>query len=64
MTVDVAGRVARLVGEIGDVVVGRRADLLLTDAELVPRAVLRAGRWVAPLPVGGVPSGAGRPEVR
>lgn len=57
-------RLLGLDGEVGDVAVGRRADLLLTDAELVPRAVLRAGRWVAPLPVGGAPSGAGRPEVR
>jgi N-acetylglucosamine-6-phosphate deacetylase len=40
---------ARLIGldsEVGDVVPGRRADLLITDADLVPRAVLRAGRWV------------------
>ena len=40
---------ARLLGldaEVGTVVPGRRADLLVTDADLVPRAVLRAGRWV------------------
>jgi len=40
---------ARLLGldsEVGDVVPGRRADLLITDDELTPRAVLRAGRWV------------------
>jgi N-acetylglucosamine-6-phosphate deacetylase len=40
---------ARLIGldaEVGDVVAGRRADLLITDEELVPRAVMRAGRWV------------------
>jgi N-acetylglucosamine-6-phosphate deacetylase len=40
---------ARLLGlddEVGDVTVGRRADLLLTDADLRPEAVLRAGRWV------------------
>jgi N-acetylglucosamine-6-phosphate deacetylase len=40
---------ARLVGldhEVGDVVPGRRADLLITDDDLRPRAVMRAGRWV------------------
>jgi N-acetylglucosamine-6-phosphate deacetylase len=40
---------ARLLGleaEVGDVVPGRRADLLITDAGLLPRAVLRAGRWI------------------
>jgi N-acetylglucosamine-6-phosphate deacetylase len=40
---------ARLVGlddEVGDVVPGRRADLLITDDDLLPRAVMRAGRWV------------------
>jgi N-acetylglucosamine-6-phosphate deacetylase len=44
---------ARLVGldaELGDVVPGLRADLLITDAGLVPHAVLRAGRWIVPLP--------------
>ena len=40
---------ARLIGldaEVGDVVPGRRADLLITDDDLMPRAVMRAGRWV------------------
>jgi N-acetylglucosamine-6-phosphate deacetylase len=40
---------ARLLGldaEVGDVVPGRRADLLITDHDLQPRAVLRAGRWI------------------
>jgi N-acetylglucosamine-6-phosphate deacetylase len=40
---------ARLIGlddEVGDVAVGKRADLLLTDDTLLPRAVMRAGRWV------------------
>jgi N-acetylglucosamine-6-phosphate deacetylase len=44
---------ARLLGldaEVGDVVPGRRADLLITDEDLVPHAVLRAGRWVVPPP--------------
>jgi N-acetylglucosamine-6-phosphate deacetylase len=44
---------ARLLGleaEAGDVVPGRRADLLLTDSDLLPHAVLRAGRRVDPLP--------------
>ena len=42
---------ARLLGmeaEVGDVVPGRRADLLITDPDLLPRAVLRAGQWVGP----------------
>jgi N-acetylglucosamine-6-phosphate deacetylase len=42
---------ARLIGldaEVGDVVPGRRADLLITDADLLPRAVLRAGHWIDP----------------
>jgi N-acetylglucosamine-6-phosphate deacetylase len=42
---------ARLLGldsEVGDVVPGRRADLLITDADLLPRAVLRAGHWIDP----------------
>jgi N-acetylglucosamine-6-phosphate deacetylase len=46
---------ARLLGldsEVGDVVPGRRADLLLTDHDLTPRAVLRAGRWVDTAPAG------------
>jgi N-acetylglucosamine-6-phosphate deacetylase len=40
---------ARLLGldaEVGDVVPGRRADLLITDDDLMPRAVMRAGCWV------------------
>jgi N-acetylglucosamine-6-phosphate deacetylase len=40
---------ARLLGldaEVGDVVPGRRADLLITDHDLHPRAVLRGGRWI------------------
>lgn len=40
---------ARLLGcddEVGDLVVGRRADLVVTDTELRPRSVMRAGRWV------------------
>ena len=46
---------ARLLGldsEIGDVLPGRRADLLLTDRDLMPRAVLRAGRQVDTAPAG------------
>jgi N-acetylglucosamine-6-phosphate deacetylase len=46
---------ARLLGldaEVGDVVPGRRADLLITDGDLVPQGVLRAGRWIVPLPTG------------
>lgn len=47
---------ARLVGldaEVGDVTVGKRADLLLTDDDLLPIAVLRAGQWVdVPQPTG------------
>jgi len=42
---------ARLLGleaEVGDVTPGRRADLLITDHELVPHGVLRAGRWIGP----------------
>jgi N-acetylglucosamine-6-phosphate deacetylase len=31
---------------VGDLVAGRRADLLVTDADLTPVAVMRAGRWV------------------
>ena len=44
---------ARLLGldsEIGDVVPGLRADLLITDEDLRPQAVLRAGRWIVPMP--------------
>jgi N-acetylglucosamine-6-phosphate deacetylase len=52
---------ARLLGldaEVGDVVVGRRADLLITDADLLPRAVLRAGRWIDVSPTGAQPVSA------
>ena len=44
---------ARLLGleaGAGDVVPGRRADLLITDDDLLPHAVLRAGRRVDPRP--------------
>jgi N-acetylglucosamine-6-phosphate deacetylase len=44
---------ARLVGLddlTGDLLPGRRADLLVTDAGLVPQAVMRAGRWIDPPP--------------
>src|SRR4051794_4536443 len=39
---------ARLLGrtDVGELAAGRRADVLVTDAELIPTAVLRAGRWV------------------
>ncbi len=40
---------ARLLGchdEVGDLAVGRRADLVVTDAALHPRSVMRAGRWI------------------
>jgi N-acetylglucosamine-6-phosphate deacetylase len=39
---------ARLLGlpDVGDLVPGARADVLVTDTELHPRAVMRAGRWV------------------
>jgi N-acetylglucosamine-6-phosphate deacetylase len=53
---------ARLIGldaEVGDVVPGRRADLLITDADLLPRAVLRAGHWIDPpdtLPTDALPA--------
>ena len=46
---------ARLLGvddEVGDVVPGRRADLLITDVDLEPLAVLRAGRRVDTAPAG------------
>ena len=49
---------ARLLGldsEVGDVVPGRRADLLITDEDLQPAAVLRTGRWIVPLPTESVP---------
>jgi N-acetylglucosamine-6-phosphate deacetylase len=45
---------ARLLGldsEVGDVVAGRRADLLITDPDLNPTAVLQAGRWIGEGPV-------------
>jgi N-acetylglucosamine-6-phosphate deacetylase len=32
--------------DVGDLTPGRRADVVVTDAELVPRAVMRAGRWI------------------
>jgi N-acetylglucosamine-6-phosphate deacetylase len=50
---------ARLLGlesEVGDVVAGRRADLLITDTALLPIGVLRAGRWIAPVPPDTVPA--------
>ncbi len=39
---------ARLLGrdDVGDLVPGRRADLLVTDDDLAVVAVMRAGRWV------------------
>jgi N-acetylglucosamine-6-phosphate deacetylase len=43
-------RLLGLDGDVGDAAPGLRADLLITDADLLPRAVLRAGRWVDPLP--------------
>jgi N-acetylglucosamine-6-phosphate deacetylase len=39
-------RLIGLDGEVGDVVPGLRADLLITDEALEPRAVMRAGRWI------------------
>ncbi len=45
-------RLLALESEVGDVVPGLRADLLITDHELQPRAVLRAGRWIDPVPTG------------
>lgn len=42
---DVLGR-----ADLGALVAGRRADVLVTDADLRPRAVLRAGRWLVPPP--------------
>jgi N-acetylglucosamine-6-phosphate deacetylase len=43
---------ARLLGlaDVGDLVAGRRADLVLTDDDLTPLSVMRAGRWVHPEP--------------
>jgi N-acetylglucosamine-6-phosphate deacetylase len=43
-------RLLGLEGEVGDVVPGRRADLLITDFDLQPCGVLRAGTWIHPLP--------------
>jgi len=42
------GTPARLLGldDVGSLTVGARADVLVTDAELTPTAVLRAGAWV------------------
>lgn len=39
-------RLLGLDGLVGDLVAGRRADVLVTDAALAPLAVMRAGRWV------------------
>jgi N-acetylglucosamine-6-phosphate deacetylase len=33
-------------GEVGDLAVGLRADVVLTDAELTPLDVMRGGRWL------------------
>jgi N-acetylglucosamine-6-phosphate deacetylase len=55
---------ARLLGldtEVGDVVPGLRADLLITDTGLHPRAVLRAGRWIETVPAD-TPSPAARED--
>ena len=42
------GTPARLLGvdDVGSLTAGARADVLVTDAELTPTAVLRAGSWV------------------
>ncbi|TWH75065.1 N-acetylglucosamine-6-phosphate deacetylase [Modestobacter roseus] len=39
---------ARLLGreDVGELAAGRRADVLVTDLDLIPTAVLRAGAWV------------------
>ncbi|MDT7617019.1 MAG: N-acetylglucosamine-6-phosphate deacetylase [Pseudonocardiales bacterium] len=39
---------ARLLGlhDVGALVAGHRADVLVTDAALTPRAVMRAGHWI------------------
>jgi N-acetylglucosamine-6-phosphate deacetylase len=44
------GTPARLLGreDVGCLAAGVRADVLVTDPELIPTAVLRAGRWVRP----------------
>ena len=41
------GTPAGLLGraDVGRLTPGARADVLVTDADLVPTAVLRAGRW-------------------
>jgi N-acetylglucosamine-6-phosphate deacetylase len=49
-------RLLQLESEVGDVVAGRRADLLITDTALLPIGVLRAGRWIAPVPPDTVPA--------
>ncbi|WP_211241255.1 N-acetylglucosamine-6-phosphate deacetylase [Pseudonocardia spinosispora] len=44
---------ARLLGiddEVGDLVPGRRADVLVTDADLTPVAVMRSGGWTTGSP--------------
>lgn len=46
-----SGTPARLLGidaDVGDLVAGRRADVVVTDARLAPLAIMRAGRWVSP----------------
>ncbi len=58
---------ARLLGldsEVGDVAPGRRADLLLTDPDLLPRAVMRAGRWTGTSPADLRPGAEPSTEVR
>jgi N-acetylglucosamine-6-phosphate deacetylase len=52
-------RLLGLDGDVGEVAQGRRADLLITDAELRPEAVLRAGRWVDARPAGTSPVDTG-----
>ncbi len=39
---------ARLLGlgDVGELVPGKRADVVVADADLVPTAVMRAGRWI------------------
>jgi N-acetylglucosamine-6-phosphate deacetylase len=43
---------ARVLGldDVGGLVVGRRADVLVTDGDLRPRRVLRAGSDLTPAP--------------
>jgi N-acetylglucosamine-6-phosphate deacetylase len=43
-------RLIGLDGEVGDLIAGRRADVLVTDRELNPLAVMRAGRWITGAP--------------